>query len=418
MSDSTRPRLEDQIDRYARRELSAAEARELAQRSLDDPELFEDLTFSALANAALSAPSVADQLQQRSSSAKVFRFPRKAILWVAAAAAAVLLVSIYFSRSPLYRRNRPSLVENQPPETSPPVLTPALPFAAKPGQPLLVASGLQPDRREGSQVFRGSEPASRLPQPSGSIVSIEDGVAAIDLGSLDGLAKGSELRVFRDERSTGPIGRLTITTVFRERARGRILSGQEIHVNSQVRVASAAYLDALLERVDTFAGRSDLDAARTTAEKAVGWAESASVPPGEKRKALERLAGLEYQTGSLEAAEKHYQSAIESLDATPPASALEQSVVFNNLAVLHLLHGDYDGAESPLSQAVSRAPAADSARARSLNNLGVLAELRGDRRKAQALYAEALSALEGVQNASAQERRAIETNLARLRSSR
>ena len=58
MSDSTRPPLEDQIDRYARRELSAAEARELAQRSLDDSELFEDLTFTALANAALSAPSV------------------------------------------------------------------------------------------------------------------------------------------------------------------------------------------------------------------------------------------------------------------------------------------------------------------------------------------------------------------------
>ena len=86
--------------------------------------------------------------------------------------------------------------------------------------------------------------------PAGSIVSIEDGLALIDLGSLDGLAKGSELTIFRDERSTQPIGRLNVTTVFRERARGRILSGQEIPANSQVRVASAAYLGALLERVD------------------------------------------------------------------------------------------------------------------------------------------------------------------------
>jgi hypothetical protein len=167
MSDSTRPPLEDQIDRYARRELSAAEARELAQRSLDDPELFEDLTFSALANAALSAPSVGDQLQQRGSVAKVFRFPRKATLWVATAAAAVLLVSFYIPRSPLFRRSRPSLAQNQSPETAPPLLTPALPFAAKPGQPVLLASDLQPDRRESSPVFRGSEPESRLPPAGG-----------------------------------------------------------------------------------------------------------------------------------------------------------------------------------------------------------------------------------------------------------
>jgi Flp pilus assembly protein TadD len=173
-----------------------------------------------------------------------------------------------------------------------------------------------------------------------------------------------------------------------------------------------------LERVDALAGRGDSDSARTVAESAVAWAEKANIPPGEKRKALERLAGLEYQAGSFEAAEKHYQSAIDSLDATPPAPALEQSVVFNDFGVLHLLHGDYGGAESPLSQAVSRAPAADSARARSLNNLGVLAELRGDQRKAQALYAEALGALKGIPNASGQERRAVETNLARLRSSR
>ena len=120
--------------------------------------------------------------------------------------------------------------KNQSPETAPPfILTPALPFAAKPGQPVLLASDLQPDRREDSQVFRGAELESRLPQPAGSIVSIEDGLAAIDLGSLDGLAKGSELRIFRDERSTQPIGRLMVTTVFRERARGRILSVQEIH---------------------------------------------------------------------------------------------------------------------------------------------------------------------------------------------
>ena len=90
----------------------------------------------------------------------------------------------------------------------------------------------------------------------------------------------------------------------------------------------------------------------------------------------------------------------------------------DNLAVLHLLRGDYDGAQAPLSEAVSKSLKTESMYGRSLNNLGVLAELRGDRRKAQALYADALGAFAGIPDASAQERHMVETNLARLGSSR
>ena len=50
-----------------------------------------------------------------------------------------------------------------------------------------------------------------------------------------------------------------------------------------------------------------------------------------------------------------------------------------------------------------------------MNNLAVLAELRGDRRKAEALYAEAQRALEEAADSPAQERRVVETNLARIR---
>ena len=76
MSDFTRPHLEERMDRYVRRELTIAEARELAQKSLDDQELFEHLTYSAVANAGLETPG-----------AKVLRFPWRARNWVAAAAA-------------------------------------------------------------------------------------------------------------------------------------------------------------------------------------------------------------------------------------------------------------------------------------------------------------------------------------------
>jgi Flp pilus assembly protein TadD len=109
---------------------------------------------------------------------------------------------------------------------------------------------------------------------------------------------------------------------------------------------------------------------------------------------------------------------VDSLNAEPPASGQEQSAAFNNLAVLHFLRGNYNGAEVPLSEALSKSPKTDNIYGRSLNNLGVLAELRGDRRKAEALYADALRVFAGAQDSSTQERGAVETNLARLRSSR
>ena len=181
--------MTDRIDRYVRGEFMAAEARQLAQESLDSPELFEELTYSALAKAALSAGAVPQN--------KVVRFPRKTRFVIAgatAAAAAVLVVSLYSVRSPVLQQ-KPA-----PEITAGPRSKPALGFSADTGQPVLLASQLQPEAAgsPSEQVFRGPEPAGRSPQPAGKIVSIEDGVATINLGSLDGLAKGSELPVFRD----------------------------------------------------------------------------------------------------------------------------------------------------------------------------------------------------------------------------
>jgi tetratricopeptide (TPR) repeat protein len=385
MTDSTGPHLDDPIDRYVRRELTAAEARQLAQDSLDDPELFEDLTASSLAAAAVASPS-----------AKLVRFPRKTRFIVAgAAAAAVVLASLYF------------LQQHQFQQTARSYPKPALALSASPGQPILLASGLQlaPAGQERAPVFRSPEPDSRSPRPTGSIVSIEDGLATINLGSLDGLGKGSQVEVFRDEKS---IGRLTVTAVFRERARARILTGLRIQTNDQVRPPAAAYLDALMQQVEAQSGRGDSEAARGMAEKAAAWAETASVPPVE----LERLARLEYQLGSLQAAEKHYQSALAGVN---PEASGEQSAAWNNLAVLRMLRGDYDAAEAPLSRVVSISPKADIDHARSLNNLGVLAELRGDRRKAEQLYTDASRALTGAADSPALERQAVERNLARIK---
>jgi hypothetical protein len=339
--------LGNKIDRYVRGELNPAEARELAQASLDSPVLFDELADSALAKAALYSATLPNR--------KIVRFPRKAWFVIGGVAAAAVLISLVGVR----------------PERTKPVLS----LSAANGQPALLASGLQP-AQTGAPVFRSPQTSSRGPQLAGSVVSIGEGLATIDLGSLDGLANGSELQVFRDDRPAETIARLRVITVFRERARGRTLEGNPPRVKDRVRVDDAAHLDALLEQVDALYNRGDRDAAYTLAEQANGWVEAAHVPPS------------------------------------------RQPAFLNQLAVLRMLRADYRGAEAPLSRAAATSPKTDPAYARSVNNLGVLAELRGDRRQAESRYADAVQAFASMPDSSDQERRAAEANLARIRGSR
>jgi hypothetical protein len=340
------------MDRYVRGELNPAEARELAQASLDSPLLFDELTDSALAKAAVYSVPL--------PTAKIVRFPRKAWLVVATPVAATVLIGLAVVR---------------PWRTANPHLEPTLALIAAQNQPVLLASSLQPPPFD-RVAFRGAETDSRAPQTAGAIVSIEEGQAAIGLGSLDGLSKGSELQVFRDDRSTEPIGRVQVTTVFRQRARGRILDGPQVHVSDRVRVDGAAHVQALLEQLDALYNRGDSDAAYKIAEQASRWAETANVPP------------------------------------------VRQAKLWNELAVLRMLRSDLRDAEAPLNRAVATSPKTDPVYARSVNNLGVLCELRGDRRQAESRYADAVQAFSAIPDSPNQERRAAEANLARIRGSR
>ena len=97
---------DDRIDRYARGELTAPEARELAQASLDDSELFEELTSSALAKAALSAPSARREIKRgRSTSIRYWGFAvaAAAAVIVAAIEGAIILARAERSSAPLDR---------------------------------------------------------------------------------------------------------------------------------------------------------------------------------------------------------------------------------------------------------------------------------------------------------------------------
>jgi hypothetical protein len=333
--------MTDRIDRYVRGELSPQEARALAQASLDSPALFDELTDAALAKAALNPRTV------RTASVILTWRKTAVIACGLAAAGALVLISL---------PHRPSMPA--------PTLKPVLELSSHTGQPVLLASGLHPAN---APVFRDGGAENHLPRSSGEIVVMEDGRANINLGSLDGLAKGSELRVYR---GADPIGRLQVTTVFRDRARASVMEGKRLRPKDEVHVGGEDHLNALLQQVDAAFNRGDPDAAMKLAEDAVRWGESVAVPPG------------------------------------------AMAASWNQLAVLHMLRGEYGGAESLLYRAASAASQTDPVYGHVKNNLGVLAELRGDRDKAAANYSDALGANFGDQ------RQIVESNLARVRGSR
>ncbi len=423
MPDSIQPDLDRRIDLYVRGELSPVEARELAQLALRRPDLFEELNATALAKAAVESGAwqttkidrlphyVSGQLspteeralarealsddqlfdalaahgavekaldnavfrdaiskttQPARSKARVF-----AIAGSIAAAVALFTFYLKWDKTPGLP-NRATIAR--------PMLKPTLDPSANAGQPILLASQLHPTT-SGAPIFRGSETESRPPQQQGSILSIEEKLPTVNLGSLDGLAKGSELGVFRGGQ---PMGRIVVTTIFRDRARGRIVAGESIHVGDQVRTDGPVYLSAVMQQLDALAARGEL-------KKAIDVAQKALTQLGTNRQLLKRIAALEYQTGALDAALQHYEAA-----APLEAQAL------NSLASIYLLRGDYQRADNLLS---------GKSDGESLNNLGAAAELRGDSQKAAQYYGEALRALDG---SAAQSRKSVQANLTRV----
>jgi tetratricopeptide (TPR) repeat protein len=418
MPESMQPDLEHRIDLYARGELSPVEARELAQAALDRPVLFEELNDVALASAALEREGkyeileryVAGQLspaEERGLAREALQDEhlfetlaahgtvekglegtafRDAVLWksrskvrifaiVGSIAAAVAFFTVYL-KAPAPRPNSTAITATVTHQSLKPTLDPS----ANTGQPILVASQLRPT--PGDPIFfRGSDPESRPPQQGGSILSIEEKLPTVDMGSIDGLFKGCELRVFHDGQ---PIGRISVTTVFRDRARGRIIEGATIREGDQVRADQSVYLSAVLEQVDALTARGH-------SKKAIDVAQKALDQLGANRKLLERIAVLEYQAGALDAARQHYE-----------AAAPQEIEPLNSLASLYLLRGDYQRAEALLAGRFDGA---------SLNNLGVAAELRGDFKKAAWYYAEALRVFGG---SAGEVGKSVQANLTRV----
>jgi len=218
---------EKPLDRFARGELPPSESRDLAQRSLGDHDLFDELTSMAIARRGLAA-----------RGRKLITWPRIAIF--AAAAAIIIGVALY-----------------APHPNSEPVRT----HTAISAPPTLLARSSDSN----PTVFRGADAGSREPRATGSIGSIADGLATIDLGSLDGLAKGAEVDVIRGRQT---VGHIKMTTIFRDHSRGQITGGESVRLNDQVRVPPTARLRAVLDRISAALARGEPENAMSIARQA------------------------------------------------------------------------------------------------------------------------------------------------------
>ncbi len=397
--------LHSRIDRFAKRELHPAAARALAHEALDDSGLFDELTAVALVRAALESPATTDRglaqsalddpdlfdtLVARGAMEASIRVPHRPkyrpLLWSAGLAAAVAAgLLTFFVLRPAPHRPEPARV--------------AIPKAPTVAPTIILTRDLRPPRSFIPPLFRGAAVPSRSPKSDGVIVSIEDDMATVNLGSIDGLVKGTELPVVRNHE----VGRITITTVFRDRARGSFPPDAPIQANDPVRVPMAEHLRAIRQRVDALAAKGDLKSAREVARDAI-----ASGSPGETRELLERLAALDYRAGAPDAAREHYEVAVNNFDQPPAASASEEATNFASYGALLLLSGDRDRAGEILQKALAKA--ADPAlRSQILNNLGAVAELDGDQAKAAGYYKQALTP-----TTSKSTRTVVEGNLSRV----
>jgi tetratricopeptide (TPR) repeat protein len=280
---------DEKLDRFARGELSSLESRELARKALEDPELFDELTQTSIARRALSN-RVRGKVRWR-----------RIATW-AIAASVILGVALYTTSH-----------NAQLPRSDATISAP----------PILLARGADSN----GVTFRGADPDSRPPRAAGFVESITDGSVTIDLGSLDGLEQGSEADVVRDGQV---IGKIKLSTIFRNNSRGEIASGSPIRPRDQVRVPPAALLRGILDQIDAAIARGDAATAMKIAQ----------------------------------------QASVEVFDAA-------------------------------------------SSSAEDWNNAGVIAELHGDKQKAIEFYERASQS-----HPSAENQRAIEKNLARLRGPR
>jgi hypothetical protein len=400
--------VDDRLDRFVSGQLTAEEERALAQAALDDPDLFDLLTATALTQAATghrpddgrTGADGGDRAAAVAASRRRTSMTLAALATVAASVIAIVVVE-RAGREPiaLTAGKGPPVVTAAPAAPSAPPAIPATPSI----RPAVLHRALN---AVGSPAFRGVDADSRAPKRSGQVVSVEDGGPTVDVGALDGITRGATLNVVR--AGSGRVAQLTIARVFRERASGDAVPRDAVQPGDIVEIPAAIQLSALLDQVSARLASGDLDAARTIAEQAVAIAQSPGAPADRRRRALADLGALDARAGALDAAETHLRAAANELDAAPAASEDDRAEILNELGATLIDRGNLGEADTVLQRAEARATGA--AAVRIANNRAIVAALHGDRAAADTLYRRAL-ALAGTARTLADERHVIETNL-------
>jgi hypothetical protein len=328
----------------------------------------------------------------------------------AAAAAAIVFVIV----------DRPPSESTAPPSTpaaatSTPATGPATGPARVLPPPVILTARLEGVGGRSATGFRGAAADSRLPKSEGLVVSVDDGEATIDLGSVDGLEKGSVVDLFRGRGDANAAGSLTVARVFRERATGRAARAGSLQVGDRAALAPAVHVSALLDQVEARIASGDTQAALALAGRALSSAQSLGVPADLQRRALAQLGTLEHRSGATGAAERHLRSAVDALDTAPAAEDAESAAVLNELGALFIERGRYAEADAVLRRAQPRAAGAVGVYV--TNNLAALAAIRGDLGTAESEYRAALTRAGNAPDLEP-DRRAIQKNLDALRAPR
>lgn len=326
------------LERLLAGELSAADERRLAQAALDDPDLFDQLTAAAAITTA-----------QKPQHVEVPHRWRAIAIVGGALAASIVASLVYLSRS-AGDAPSPIPVENISGRSASAPSMRKWPPGPVATAPILLTASLDAER---TATFRADAAFRRVPKDAGVVTSVDDGTVEIDLGAIDGMTQGLAL-------ANG----LTITTVFRERSRGRTGGSPAVRQGDRVSVPPDVYAAAVIEQLAARRTSGDLTGAAALAETALTRAGQSGASPD----LTARLA--------------------------------------NELAVLQIERGDYQEADRTLQTVRETASAATMSRVQ--NNRGAAAALRGDRAAAETFYRDALA------GAASAERAAIEKNLAAL----
>jgi tetratricopeptide (TPR) repeat protein len=391
------PRARELMEKHRRRELTPAEERELARRSLNDDELFNELAVDGLIEEQLENEEFKRRwLDEPLARLRAARKRRRIPVWAFAGAACLA-----GALAVVFLLPKPAEQAAEGPVDAPTRLpvTAALPDRAAPGQPVLLASRLTPPEPPASTAFRGA--AGSEARNAGVVTVVNDDGITVALGYKDGV---SERSVLRATRAGSFVAELRVAEVSRDISRVEVIRGGPVQVGDRVALDAASRIEALWAKAETLASKGDHAGAKREAQAALDVAKGA---PSLLWQAEERLADAEFRAGATEAARKRLKDVVGANPASQSA--------WESLGAIELLNGSVSDARAALEQALRLAQkASDSAaQVRALNNLAALAAVEGDGAKEQSLLRQARDLAATGARLSARERLALQQNVSR-----